>query len=143
MILRVKERGDGRSASPTVRLKGEKALGERVPWELFGGPLGAVALLRGAEAPPASFNVQEERGNVPMSATPLRARMMEGGGWFAGCLVGGRWGEGGGGEMVLGSGGREGWFLRGMVLHFVFVWFFKRLHPKKTVCLFHCLKSKL
>ena len=44
-------------------------------------------------------------------------------GWWE---VGGR----GGGEMVLGSGGgREGWFLRGMVLHFVFVWFFKRLHP--------------
>ena len=73
MILRVKKRGDGRSASPTVRLKGEKALGERGPWELFGGRPGAVAPLRGAEAPPASFNVQEERGNASMSAT-LRAR---------------------------------------------------------------------
>ena len=96
MILRVTKRGDGRSASPTVRLKGEKALGERGPWELFGGRPGAVAPLRGAEAPPASFNVQEVPADPERVATPVRARVMEGGGWFAGCLVGGRWGEGGG-----------------------------------------------
>ena len=79
---------DGRR-TPTVRLKGEKALGERGPWELFGGRPGAVA-------PPASFNVQEVPADPERVATPVRARVMEGGGWFAGCLVGGRWGEGGG-----------------------------------------------
>jgi hypothetical protein len=63
----VKKRGDGRSASPTVRLKGERAPSEGSPGSFFfgGGP--------GAVAPPASFNVQEERGNASMSAT-LRAR---------------------------------------------------------------------
>ena len=47
-------------------------------------------------APPASFNVQEVPADPERVATPVRARVMEGGGWFAGCLVGGRWGEGGG-----------------------------------------------
>ena len=60
------------------------------------------------------------------------ARARDGrGGWFAGCLVGGKWGEGGEVRWFWVVGGREGWFLRGMVLHFVFVWFCKRLHPKK------------
>ena len=92
------------------------------PGSFFGGPLGAVAPLRGAEAPPASFNVQEERGNVPMSAT-LRARARDGR-WGAGRLDGfgevgaGRldgFGErGGGGWMVLrGKGGEVGWFCGG------------------------------
>jgi hypothetical protein len=90
----VKKRGDGRSASPTVRLKGKKDLGERVPWELFGGRPGAVA-------PPASFNVQEVLAQTDRVATPVRAR-----------VVGG---EGGGEWMVLGSGwGKDGfcggWF---------------------------------
>ena len=47
-------------------------------------------------APPASFNVQEVPADPERVATPVRARGMEGGGWFAGCLVGGRGGEGGG-----------------------------------------------
>ena len=56
-----------------------------------------MAPLRGAEAPPASFNVQEVPADPERVATPVRARVMEGGGgWFSGCLVGGRWGEGGG-----------------------------------------------
>ncbi len=92
MILRVKKRGDGRSASPTVRLKGEKALGERGPWELFGGSLGAVA-------PPASFSVQEVPRDEGCAATPLRVPVI------------------GGGGMVLGRGGEDGfcggWFLWG------------------------------
>ena len=100
MILRVTKRGDGRSASPTVRLKGEKALGERGPWELFGG--GGP----GAVAPPASFNVQEVPADPERVATPLRARVMGGGGMV--CGVFGWWevgGGGGGSEMVL-----WGWF---------------------------------
>jgi hypothetical protein len=99
VILRVKKRGDGRSASPTVRLKGERAPSERIPWELFGGPLGAVA-------PPASFNVQEVPAQTDRVATPVRARVMEGGGMV--CGVFGWWEVGGGeggGEMVL-----WGWF---------------------------------
>ena len=92
------------------------------PGSLLGGRLGAVA-------PPASFNVQEVPSKKRCAATPLRVRVMGGGGgWFAGGLVGGRWGEV---RWFWGVGGREGWFLRGMVLHFVFVWFCKRLHPKK------------
>ena len=47
-------------------------------------------------APPASFNVQEVPSNEGCAATPLRVRVM------------------GGGGMVLGEGG-DGWFLRGMV----------------------------
>jgi hypothetical protein len=105
VILRVKKRGVGRSASPTVRLKGEKALGERGPWEPLGGRLGAVAPLRGAEAPPASFSVQEVPSKKRCAATPLRVRVMGGGGMV--CGVFGWWevGGGGGGEMVL-----WGWF---------------------------------
>ncbi len=94
-------------------------------------------------APPASFNVQEVPALTDRVATPVRARVMGGGGWFAGCLVGGRGGEGGG-EMVLGGwgGGKDG-FCGGWFCILFSVGFFKRLHPKKTVCLFHCLKSKL
>jgi hypothetical protein len=89
VILRVTKRGLGRSASPTVRLKGEKALGERGPWEPLGGRLGAVA-------PPASFNVQEVPRDKGCAATPLRVRVMGGGGWFfaGGWLVRGVVGEG-------------------------------------------------
>jgi hypothetical protein len=88
VILRVKKRGDGRSASPTVRLKGERAPSERIPWELFGGPLGAVA-------PPASFNVQEVPAQTDRVATPVRTRVMQGGDGLRGVwLVGG----GGGGR---------------------------------------------
>ena len=47
-------------------------------------------------APPASFSVHEVPADTERVATPVRARVREGGGWFAGCLVGGRWGEGGG-----------------------------------------------
>ena len=90
MILRVKKRGDGGSALPTLRLKGEKALGERGPWELLGGRLGAVA-------PPASFNVQQVSSDEGCAATPLRVRVM------------------GGGGDGFGGGGGQGWFLRGMV----------------------------
>jgi hypothetical protein len=89
VILRVKKRGDGRSASPTVRLKGEKALCERGPWELFGGRPGAVA-------PPASFNVQEVPADPERVATPLRARVMGGGG------------DGLRGVWLVGGGGRGG-----------------------------------
>ena len=89
MILRVKKRGDGRSASPTVRLKGERALGERGPWEPFGGRLGAVA-------PPASFNVQEVPSKKRCAATPLRVRVMGGGG------------DGLRGVWLVGGGGRGG-----------------------------------
>ena len=88
MILRVKKRGAGRSASPTVRLKGEKALGERGPWELFGGRPGAVA-------PPASFNVQEVPAQTDRVATPVRARVMEGGDGLGGVWLVGGGGEGG------------------------------------------------
>jgi hypothetical protein len=60
------------------------------PGSLLGGRLGAVA-------PPASFNVQEVPSKKRCAATPLRVRVMGGGGgWF--------WGRGG-----------DGWFLRGMV----------------------------
>jgi hypothetical protein len=48
-------------------------------------------------APPASFNVQEVPRDKGCAATPLRVRVM------------------GGGGMVLGEGGGDGWFLRGMV----------------------------
>ena len=105
MILRVKKRGDGRSASPTVRFKGERDPSEGAPGSFLGGPLGAVA-------PPASFNVQEERGNVPMSAT-LRARARDGRWGRGGWMVLGRWGRGG--WMVLGKGGGGWMVLRGLV----------------------------
>ena len=65
------------------------------PGSLLGGRLGAVA-------PPASFNVQEVPSKKRCAATPLRVRVMGGGGWFAGCLVGGRWGEG---RMVFAGDG--------------------------------------
>ena len=58
-------------------------------------------------APPASFNVQEVPAQTDRVATPVRARVMEGGGMV--CGVFGWWEVGGGGrgggEMVLGSGG--------------------------------------
>ena len=105
MILRVKKRSDGRSASPTVRLKGEKALGERGPWELLGGSLGAVA-------PPASFNVQEVPAQTDRVATPVRARVREGRGmvcgvfgWWEGGEVRWFWGVGGEGRMVFAGDG--------------------------------------
>ncbi len=89
MILRVKKRGDGQSALPTVRFEGKRPLVKGAPGSFLGGSPGAVA-------PPASFNVQEVPAQTDRVATPLRARVMGGGGWFAGCLVRGRWGEGGG-----------------------------------------------
>ena len=54
-------------------------------------------------APPASFNVQEVPRDEGCAATPLRVRVM-----------------GGGGEMVLGEGGGKdgfcgGWFCGGRV----------------------------
>ena len=88
MILRVKKRGDGR---PLKRGKGPLVKG--APGSLLGGRLGAVA-------PPASFNVQEVPADPERVATPLRVRVMGGGGdglrgvW----LVGGGWGWGGGGR---------------------------------------------
>ena len=62
----------------------------------------------GAEAPPASLSVQEVPAKKGRSATPLRVRVIGGGGMV--CGVFGWWevGGGGGGEMVLGSGGGEG-----------------------------------
>jgi hypothetical protein len=72
VILRVTKRGDGRSASPTVRFEGKRPLVKGAPGSFLGGRPDAVGPL-GAVAPPASFNVQEERGNASMSAT-LRAR---------------------------------------------------------------------
>ena len=56
-------------------------------------------------APPASFNVQEVPAQTDRVATPVRARVMEGGGWFGGCLVGGRWGGGGEVRWFWGVGG--------------------------------------
>ena len=56
-------------------------------------------------APPASFNVQEVPADPERVATPLRARVMGGGGMVCGVFG---WWEGGGeggGEMVL-----WGWF---------------------------------
>ena len=92
MILRVKKRGDGRSASPTVRFEGKRALGERGPWELFGGAprrCGSASV------------VQRPRGSQ-------RKKMRHN-------------------SSARARDGRGG-----MVLHFVFVWFCKRLHPKKN-----------
>ena len=57
-------------------------------------------------APPASFNVQEVPADPERVATPVRARVMEGGGMVFGVF--GWWevgGGGGGSEMVL-----WGWF---------------------------------
>jgi hypothetical protein len=65
-------------------------------------------------APPASFNVQEVPRDKGCAATPLRVRVMGGGGgWF--------WGRGGG-RMVLAGDGflRGGWFVRGIVCEGVF-----------------------
>ena len=107
MILRVKKRGDGRSASPTIRFEGKRPLVKGSPGSFFGGRPGAVAPLRGAEAPPASFSVQEVPSKKRCAATPLRVRVMGGGGMVLG---------GGGGRMVL----RGGWFVKGMVCEGVF-----------------------
>ncbi len=126
MILRVKKRGDGRSASPTVRLKGERAPSERIPWELFGGEPRRCGSASVVQRPRGSGADRQSRNSC--------ARARDGGGGMV-CGVFGWWEVGGGGGEVRwfwGVGGREGWFLRGMVLHFVFVWFFKRLHPKKN-----------
>ena len=68
------------------------------PGSFLGGRPGAVA-------PPASFNVQEVPADPERVATPVRARVMEGGMVFG---VFGWWevgGGGGGSEMVL-----WGWF---------------------------------
>ena len=68
-------------------------------------------------APPASFNVQEVPAQTDRVATPVRARVMGGGGdGLRGVWLVGGGGRGGGGEMVLGSGGGGkdgfcgGWF---------------------------------
>ena len=98
MILRVKKRGDGRSASPTVRLKGEKALGERGPWELFGGAPRRCGSASVVQRPRGSGGPRKSRNSF------ARARDGRGGGWFAGCLVGGRWGEGGEVRWFCGDG---------------------------------------
>ena len=79
-------------------------------------------------APPASFNVQEVPAQTDRVATPVRARVMEGGGMVCGVFG---WWEVGGGEMVLGSGGEGrmvfagdgfagGGFVRGIVCEGVF-----------------------
>ena len=95
-------------------------------------------------APPASFNVQEVPREKRCATTPLRVRVMGGGGdglrgvW----LVGG--GGRGGGEMVLGSGGEGRMVFAGDGFAFCFRLVFLSVYiQKKTVCLFHCLKSKL
>ena len=87
MILRVTKRGDGRSASPTVRLKGEKALGERVPWELFGGVPSALWLRQRRST--SKRNGRTLRGPQPCSR--VRDGRWGRGGW----MVLGRWGRGG------------------------------------------------
>jgi hypothetical protein len=91
VILRVKKRGDGGSASPTFRLKGEKALGERGPWELFGGV-------------PSALWLRQRRSTSKRNGGTLRcpqpcARARDWRRWEG---VDG-FGEGGG--MVLGEGG--------------------------------------
>jgi hypothetical protein len=91
VILRVKKRGDGRSASPTVRLKGERALGERGPWELFGGVPRRCGSASVVQRPRGSRRQKMRRNSS------ARARDGRGGDGF-------------------GGGGGEGWFLRGMVL---------------------------
>ncbi len=95
MILRVKKRGDGRSASPTIRFEGKRPLVKGAPGSFLGGAPALWLRVPGAEAPPAWFNVQEERGNASMSAT-LRARVIGGGGMV--CGVFGWWEVGGGGR---------------------------------------------
>ncbi len=87
MILRVKKRGDGWSASPTVHLKGEKG-----PW--CEGPLGAFwgvpsALWLRQRRSASKRNRRTLRGPQPCS----RAR--DGGGGRGGWMVLGRWGRGG------------------------------------------------
>ena len=59
------------------------------PGSLLGGRLGAVA-------PPASFNVQEVPSKKRCAATPLRVRVMGGGG------------DGLRGVWLVGGGGRGG-----------------------------------
>jgi hypothetical protein len=59
------------------------------PGSLLGGRLGAVA-------PPASFNVQEVPADPERVATPVRARVMEGGDGFRGVWLVGGGGRGGG-----------------------------------------------
>ena len=130
---------------PTLRLKGEKALGERGPWELFGGAprrCGSAPRRRGSAS--VVQRPRGSRGSRKSRNSSARARDWRGG-WFAGCLVGGRWGEGGGGgEMVLGSGGEGRMVFAGDGFAFCFCLVFLSVYiQKKTVCLFHCLKSKL
>ena len=102
MILRVTKRGDGGLASPTLRLKGEKALGERGPWELFWGSprrCGSAPRRRGSAS--VVQRPRGSRGSRKSRNSSARARDWRGG---MVCGVFGWW-EGGGGEMVLGSGG--------------------------------------
>ena len=75
------------------------------PGSLLGGRLGAVA-------PPASFNVQEVPSNEGCAATPLRVRVMGGGGMVLG--------EGGGRMVFAGDGFAGGGFVRGIVCEGVF-----------------------
>jgi hypothetical protein len=96
VILRVKKRGDGGSASPTLRLKGEKALGERGPWELLGGVPRRCGSASVVQRPRGS---QQEKMRRNSSARARDGR----GGWFAG--------RGGGARMVFAGDG----FLRWMV----------------------------
>ena len=91
MILRVTKRGDGRSASPTVRLKGEKALGERGPWELFGGAPRRCGSASVVQRPRGSGGPRKSRNSC--------ARARDGGGGMV-CGVFGWWEVGGGGGEV-------------------------------------------
>ncbi len=69
-------------------------------------------------APPALFSVQEVPADTERVATPVRARVMGGGGWFAGCLVGGRWGEGEDPQARLSSNRISSRGLKWEMLHF-------------------------
>ncbi len=113
MILRVTKRGAGRSASPTVRLKGERGLGERGPLGAFwGGPLGAVA--------PPRRSMSKRNGRT-LRCPQLCARARDGRWGRGGLMVLGRWGRGG--WMVLGRWGRGGWMVEGEGGWFCRGWF--------------------
>ena len=100
MILRVKKRGDGRSASPTVRFEGKRPLVKGSPGSFLGGSprrCGSAPRRRGS----ASV-VQRPRGSQQEKMRRnSSARARDGrGGWF--------WGRGGGRMVLAGDG-----FLRG------------------------------